>query len=172
MILGRFILRFLLVPLGIAAAASVGVIVIIVGEWNAFISFAQANPDPSAYVIGAMIFAPFILMMLAGGALGMMAPAAIGIAAAEMFALRSWIYHIGNGAISAWVGWSMVDGPRGTEKIFQDPKIILMMGVFAGLTYWLIAGWSSGFWKPVFGRELPPPPAAPTSQIRSINDEI
>lgn len=168
MIVGRFILRFLLVPLGIAAAVSVGIVVVVIGEWNAFIAFTKTNPDTEAYVIAAMIFAPFVFMVLAGGALGMMAPAAIGIAAAEFFALRSWIFHVGNGAISAWVGWSMIDGPRGTEKIFQDPKTILIMGLFAGLTYWLIAGWSSGFWKPVFGSDAPPasPPSAPANPAR------
>ena len=109
-------------------------------------------------MLGAMMFAPFILMMLAGGALGMLAPAAIGILIAEFFAIRSWIFHVANGALSAWVGWSMIDGPRGTEKLFQDPKLIVLMGLLAGVTYWLIAGWSSGFWKPVFGQNLPPPP--------------
>jgi hypothetical protein len=160
MIVARFILRFLLVPLGIVAAATVGLAVVIVGEWNAFITYANANPDAGAFVVGAMVFAPFILMVLAGAALAMMAPGAIGILASEFFALRSWIFHVGNGALSAWVGWSMIDGPRGTEKIFQDPKIVIVMGLFAGLTYWLIAGWSAGFWKPVFAREDVPAPAA------------
>ncbi len=165
MIVGRFILRFLLVPLGIAAAALVGIAVVMTGEWQAFVAFVNANPDSSGeYFIAAMISAPFLLMMLGGAALTMLAPGAIGILISEFFALRSWIFHVGNGAISAWVGWSMIDGPRDTAKLFNDPKLIVVMGLMAGVTYWLVAGWSAGFWKPVFGREAAspaPPPQLP-----------
>ena len=156
MIVARFILRFLVVPFGILAAVMVGLAVVIVGEWNAYVAFANSHPESGEFVIGAMIFAPFIFMILVGGALGMLAPGAIGILIAEFFAIRSWIFHVANGALSAWVGWSMIDGPRGTEKLFQDPKLIVLMGLFAGITYWLIAGWSAGFWKPVFGSDLRP----------------
>jgi hypothetical protein len=158
MILARFILRFLLVPFGIVAAATVALVVVMIGEWNAFVAFANAHPDAGGYVGGAMMFAPFVLMLLAGDALVMLAPGAIGILVAEFFAIRSWIFHVANGAVSAWVGWSLIDGPRGTEKLFQDPKIIVVMGLLAGVTYWLIAGWSAGFWKPVFAQAAPPAP--------------
>jgi hypothetical protein len=157
MILGRFILRFLLVPLGIAAAALVGIAVIMIGEWNAFVAYVNSDQQSVEYVLAAMMFAPFLLMMLAGAALGMLAPGAIGILISEFFALRSWMFHVANGAISAWVGWSMIDGPRDTTKLFNDPKLIVVMGLLAGVTYWLVAGWSAGFWKPVFGPEVPPP---------------
>ncbi|MGZ5828314.1 MAG: hypothetical protein ACXWJW_07225 [Xanthobacteraceae bacterium] len=157
MIIARFILRFLVVPFGILAAVTVGLAVIIIGDWNAYVAFANSHPESGEFMIGAMMFAPFIFVVLVGGALGMLAPAAIGILISEFFAIRSWIFHIANGALSAWVGWSLIDRPRGTEKLFQDPKLIVLMGLLAGVTYWLIAGWSAGFWKPVFGRELPPP---------------
>jgi hypothetical protein len=157
MILARFILRFLLVPLGIVAAAVVGIVVIMVGEWNAFVAFMTAHPDDSGYMIGAMMFAPILLMTLGGGALAMLAPGSIGILVAEFFAIRSWIFHVANGALSAWVGWKMFEGPSGAAKLFQDPKLIVVMGIMAGITYWVIAGWSAGFWKPVFAQNLPPP---------------
>jgi len=160
-ILGRFFLRFLLVPLGIAAAALVGIAVVMIGEWNAFVAYVNSDQQSVEYALAAMMFAPFLLMMLAGAALGMLAPGAIGILISEFFALRSWMFHVANGAISAWVGWSMIDGPRDTAKLFNDPKLIVVMGLLAGVTYWLIAGWSAGFWKPVFGPDVPPPPATP-----------
>jgi hypothetical protein len=153
---GRLLLRFLVVPFGIVAAVAVGLTVLIVGEWNAYIAFVNAHPESGEFMVGAMMFAPFIFVMLVGAALQMLALAAVGIVAAEFFAIRSWIFHVANGALSAWIGWSLIDGPRGTEKLFQDPKLIVLMGLFAGITYWLIAGWSAGFWKPVFGRALPP----------------
>ena len=169
MIVGRFILRFLLVPLGIAAAALVGIAVVMIGEWNAFVAFVNANPGSSEeYFVAAVIAAPFLMMMLGGAALTMLAPGAIGILIAEFFAIRSWMFHVANGVISAWVGWSMIDGPRDTAKLFSDPKLILVMGLLAGVTYWLIAGWSAGFWKPVFGPDVPPaspPPELPANSV-------
>jgi hypothetical protein len=168
MILGRFILRFLLVPFGIAAAALAGIAVVMIGEWNAFVAFVNANPDSSAeYFVAATIAAPFLLMMLGGAALTMLAPGAIGILISEFFALRSWMFHVGNGAVSAWVGWSMFDGPRDTDTLFHDPKLIVVMGLMAGVTYWLVAGWSAGFWRPVFGPDAPlaPPPESPAKSV-------
>jgi hypothetical protein len=158
MIVGRFILRFLLVPFGIAVAVLVGLLVMLAGEWNAFVAFANNHPDSPGYALGVLFFAPWILLMLVGGALMMLSPALIGIAISEFFAVRSWIYHIGNGVLSAWVGWTLIDGPKDSAKLFQEPKLILLMGLVAGICYWLIAGWSAGFWKPVFRQPLPPPP--------------
>jgi hypothetical protein len=168
MLLGRFILRFLLVPLGIAAAALAGIAVVMIGEWQAFVAFVNANPDSGPeYFVAATIAAPFLLMMLGGAALTMLAPGAIGILISEFFALRSWMFHVGNGAVSAWVGWSMFDGPRDTDTLFHDPKLIVVMGLMAGVTYWLVAGWSAGFWRPVFGPDAPlaPPPESPAKSV-------
>ena len=157
MILGRFILRFLLVPFGIAVATSVGLLVMLIGEWTEFSAYVQSHPDSGNYALSVMFFSPWILLVLTGGALMMLSPALIGIAVSELFAVRSWLFHIANGLLSAWVGWTLVDGPNGTQKLFENPKLIVLMGLVAGACYWLIAGWSAGFWKPVFGQELPPP---------------
>jgi len=35
-------------------------------------------------------------------------------------------------------------------------------GLAGGFAYWAVAGWSAGFWKPVFTRPMrPPPPGDP-----------
>jgi hypothetical protein len=161
MILGRFILRFLLVPFGIAMAVSIGLLVMLIGEWSEFSAYVQAHPDSGNYALNVLFFSPWILLVLTGGALQMLSPALVGIAISEFFAVRSWIFHLGNGVLSAWIGWSLVDGPRGSEKLFQDPKLVLLMGLVAGIAYWLIAGWSAGFWKPVFRGALPPAQPSP-----------
>jgi hypothetical protein len=41
---------------------------------------------------------------------------------------------------------------------YSEPLIAVGAGIAAGFAYWLVAGWSAGFWKPVFS---PPPGAAP-----------
>src|SRR4029079_1701786 len=156
MILGRFILRFLLVPIGIVVAVVIGLLVMLIGEWNEFSAYVQSHPDSGNYALTVLFFSPWILLWLTGGALMMLSPALIGIAVSEFFAVRSWIFPIGNGAVSAWVGWTLIDGPQRTQKLFENPKLIVLMGVVAGICYWLIAGWSAGFWKPVFRQELPP----------------
>ena len=165
MILGRFILRFLLVPFGIVVAVAVGLLVMLIGEWNDFSAYVLSHPDSPGYALGVFFFAPWILLMLVGGALLMLSPALIGIAISEFFAVRSWIFHICNGLLSAWVGWTLVDGPQGSQKLFENPKLILLMGLIAGICYWLIAGWSAGFWKPVFRQPLPPPQPAPIKPV-------
>jgi hypothetical protein len=158
MILGRFILRFLLVPLGICFAVSVGMLVVMLAEWQAFVAYINANPDAAGQVVELMFVAPWALVVLSRSALVMLSPGVIGILISEFFAVRSWIFHVANGILSAWVGWSLTDNPGSAQKFFADPKVILIMGLSAGIAYWAVAGWSAGFWKPVF-REARPPSA-------------
>jgi hypothetical protein len=80
----------------------------------------------------------------------MLAPAAIAALIAEAFAIRSWIYHALNGGLSAWVGWSATGDMRDEYAFLTDPKIVVAAGIAAGFCYWLVAGWSAGFWKPLF----------------------
>lgn len=165
MILGRLILRFLLVPLGICFAVSVGMLVVMLAEWGAFIAYVNANPNAASHVVALIFYAPWVMLVLSGSALVMLSPGAIGILVSEFFAIRSWIFHVANGVVSAWVGWSLTDNPQGGERFFADPKVILLMGFAAGIAYWLVAGWSAGFWKPVFGDKLPPAPISRAAAI-------
>jgi hypothetical protein len=154
--LGRLILRFLVVPFGALVAVCVGVIVIIVGEWNAFVAALEASPNVPPDTVAAMFFmAPWVLMVLIWSAMLMLAPGAIGILIAEFFAIRSWIFHIGNGIASAWVGATLIDRPDANGPFFSNPKLVILAGLLAGLAYWLIAGWNAGFFKPVMQRDIP-----------------
>ncbi len=153
--LGRLILRFLVVPAGALVAVCVGVIVIIVGEWNAFRAALEASPNVAPETVAAMFFmAPWVIMVLVGSAMLMLAPGVIGILVAEFFAIRSWIFHVGNGIVSAWVGASLISGPDSSGPFFSNSKLVVIAGLFAGLAYWLIAGWSAGFFKPVMRRGI------------------
>ena len=51
-----------------------------------------------------MLAAPVLLVTLL---CVMWLPGAIGILISEGFAIRSWIFHAGNGAASAWIGWNL-----------------------------------------------------------------
>ena len=54
---------------------------------------------------------------------------------------------------------------RRQYEFYDDPIMAAAAGLAAGFAYWAVAGWSAGFWKPVFrpgrGRGRAPPPALP-----------
>jgi len=89
---------------------------------------------------------------------------------AETFALRSWMFHAGNGAVSAWIGWNLFGYMDNTRVPLNGPAAVLAAGLAGGFAYWAIAGWNAGFWKPLSrsGQEtrLPPTPASRPPQIR------
>ena len=159
--LGRFILRLLVVPFGALAALCVAEMVVIFINWHNFIELltkAQRSSEDAA--VALMFVAPLVFLQLAWAAFSMMLPAVVGVAIAEGLAIRSWIYHAANGAISAWIGWSLID-LRSDGHFFDQPTIVLAAGLAAGFAYWLIAGWSSGFWKPAFEAAGPVTPGSP-----------
>ena len=101
--LGRLLLRFLLVPLGYFVGGGdrhAGDRVRLVEARS-----AAADPDAQPFAVFGFVFAaPVLLVMLLSV---MWLPAAIGVLISETFAIRSWIFHAGNGAASAWIGWSL-----------------------------------------------------------------
>jgi hypothetical protein len=163
--LGRLLLRVLLVPLGYFVAVIIGTLVIVFGSWK--LGVAASDPDHQPFAVFGFVFAaPVLLVML----LSMMwLPAAIGILISETFAIRSWIFHAGNGAASAWIGWSLFGYIDDSRIPLNEPLPVVAAGLAGGLDYWAIAGWSAGFWKPIFHPEpvaLPPKVASHPPEIR------
>ena len=101
-----------------------------------------------------MFAAPVLLVMLLSV---MWLPAAIGILISEAFAIRSWIFHAGNGAVSAWIGWSMFGYVDDTRIPLNEPLAVIAAGLAGGFAYWAVAGWSaaSGSRCSVPSRRLP-----------------
>jgi hypothetical protein len=162
--LARFILRLLLVPLGAAVAIPVSLTILLIANWGGIAALANANPDEQGSWFVAFLFAGPVLAVLFSFVLLMsLSAAAIGVLIAEAFALRSWIYHAANGGLSAWIGASLTSDIHEKYRFLTEPKVMIAAGLAGGLAYWLVAGWSSGFWKPVFGpKPLPAPAVAPT----------
>ena len=163
--LARLLLRVVLVPLGYFVAVIIGTLVIVFGSWK--LGVAASDPDHQPFAVFGFVFAaPVLLVML----LSMMwLPAAIGVLISETFAIRSWMFHAGNGAVSAWIGWSLFGYIDDTRIPLNEPLPVVAAGLAGGLAYWAIAGWSAGFWKPVFGPEpvtLPPKMASHPPEIR------
>jgi hypothetical protein len=146
--LGRLLLRFVLVPLGYFVAVVVATLVIVFGSWR--LGQVAAHPDTQAFAIFGFVFAaPVLLVMLLSL---MWLPAAIGILISETFAIRSFLFHAGNGAVSALIGWNLFGYIDETGIPLNEPLAVIAAGLAGGLAYWAIAGFSAGFWKPVFRR--------------------
>src|SRR5215468_11201133 len=86
---------------------------------------------PLGYVVAVVVVTLVILMWL---------PATIGILISEAFAIRSFMFHAGNGAVSAFIGWSLFGYVDARRIPLNEPLPVLAAGLAAGLAYWLIAG--------------------------------
>jgi hypothetical protein len=161
----RLLLRFLLVPLGYFAGVLAGTLVILFGSWKIGHVLASDFDSRTIAAYGFVFAAPVLLVLLLSV---MWLPAAIGILIAETFAIRSWIFHAGSGAVSAWIAWHLFGYVDDSRIALNGPLAVISAGLAGGLAYWAIAGWNAGFWKPVFrsGQEIALPPASRPPQIR------
>ena len=151
MIVIRFLLRFLLVPFAASVAVAVAVGVVMMAYWNRFAALVAAHPPPQGDVeFALLLIAPGLVLSTA--VVAMLAPAALGALIAEAFAIRHWLFHAANGGLSVWLGWAAMEEVRKPYEFFDEPLIVVGAGIAAGFAYWAIAGWSAGFWKPVFRR--------------------
>jgi len=144
---GRLLLRFLLVPLGYVVAVLAGTLVILIGSWRIG-QAVTSDPDAQVVVVFGFLFAgPVLLVTLLSI---MWLPGAIGILISEALAIRSWMFHAGNGAVAAWIGWGLFGYVDDTRIPVNEPLAVIAAGLAGGFAYWAVAGWSAGFWKPVF----------------------
>ena len=146
----RLLLRLLLVPLGAVMATCVAVAVLIVAHWSALMALAAASAQAQEeWFVAFLVAGPVLAMLFSLMAVYALMPAAVGVLISELFAVRSWIFHAANGALAMWIGWSLMAEMREEYRAFGDPTVLIAAGLAGGLAYWLIAGWSAGFWKPV-----------------------
>ena len=150
----RLILRLFLVPLGGVVAVTVAMILLVVAHWHEFAALADARPDEQGYWLLAFVLAGPVLAFLLSLAVALtLLAAAVGVLISEAFAIRSWIYHAANGGLAAWIGWSLMQDAQNDYRFLAEPKIMVAAGLAGGLAYWVVAGSTAGFWKPVFRSE-------------------
>jgi hypothetical protein len=157
----RLLARLILVPLGAAAGIAAAVAVIVMAHWNALTAAANADPQGQQDYLFALVAAgPALVWLLSAWAVHMAAPAAIGIVISEALAIRSWLFHAANGALASWIGWALTQnldaGDRHDYGFLAEPRILVAAGLAAGLAYWLVAGWTAGFGRPMRARPAPP----------------
>jgi hypothetical protein len=157
-IIGRFLMRLLLVPLGGCVAICVAMTVVLIAQWN---RFAALNGDDISGLTAFLVIGPMLAISMAF----MLLPAMLAALIAEAFAIRSLFYHAICGGLSAWVSLVTIGALDKDYDLSNAPLIAVGAGIAAGFAYWAVAGWSAGFWKPVFAQPPAdlPPPAAPSS---------
>ena len=166
----RLLVRFILVPLGYFAAVIAGACVILFGSWQFGTALMSENSEAFAYgIFGAFIAGPILFGTLL---ISMWLPASIGVLISEAFAIRSWIFHALNGAVSAWLGWQMFGAFDQSDIPLNEPKYVIAAGIAGGFAYWAVAGRTAGFWKPIYPQPaqpvLPPPdPFNPPAQTKA-----
>jgi hypothetical protein len=153
----RLLLRFLLVPLGFLAASIAGTLVVMAASWQLVGLAMSGDADGPAYALfGLAIGGPILLIFVL---VFMLLPASIGILISEAFAIRGWIFHALNGMASAWLGWKLYAGMAAKSMPIDQPLVIIAAGIAGGFAYWAVAGFSAGFYKPVFRRAATTLPA-------------
>jgi hypothetical protein len=157
-ILIRLVLRFILVPLGAVAAIAAATAVVVIAHHNALAALLDADPQAQQdYFIAMMLAGPVLALLLSIWAFHMFVPAMIGVVISEALAIRSWIYHAANGGISAWLGWVLTQDIQEEYRFLTEPRILIAAGLVGGLVYWLVAGWTAGFWRPAGPERRPAP---------------
>jgi hypothetical protein len=146
----RLLLRFILVPLGYCAAAIAGTLVFVGASMHLVDVALGGHPDGPIHALSALILGGWIVGIFAIAYMAL--PASVGILISEAFAIRSWVYHALNGVAAAWVGFQVYEGSAGRGLQLDQPLVIAAAGLAGGFAYWAVAGFSAGFWKPVFRR--------------------
>jgi hypothetical protein len=148
-VIGRLLLRFILVPLGAVMALAAAGALIAISQWNAFEAVLAADPQAQEdYVVAFVVAGPLLFSLMSSWAHYTFVPALAGVLLAEAFAIRSILFHAANGAVCALIGWSLTGDLR-DEYFLSNPTILVAAGIAAGFVYWLIAGSTAGFWKPL-----------------------
>ena len=149
-VLIRLLLRFILVPLGFAVAVVAATAVVVIAHRSALVALLDADPQAQQEYFIALAFAgPLLALLLSIWAFYVFVPAVIGVLISEAFAIRSWIFHAANGGLSAWFGWALTQDIRDEYRFLAEPKILIAAGLFGGLAYWIVSGWTAGFWRPL-----------------------
>jgi len=164
--LGRFLLRLILVPLGGAVAVTVGMTVIVIAHWHSVRTLLDADVETQQdYIFAFMSAGALLATLLAIWAAYVLVAAAAGVVISEALAIRSWIYHAANGGLAAWLGYTLTQDMRDRYGLLADPQILIASGLAAGFAYWLVAGSSAGFWKPLWPQRSPQSPPLPSPPL-------
>ena len=132
--------RLIVISLAFFVACMAALAVFAAGIWQA-IDFGAHGPDadPVALFFNTVLIASFAIFFI--GTL-VAAPAFLAMIVAEIFSLRSWIYHVGAGAAATAI--PLVLQETGPSQDGFSIMLHLAAGMTGGLVYWLLAGRRAG----------------------------
>ncbi len=152
--LRHILLRFVLVSVGVSLAMAVSAMAA-----YPFITFPSPTPPADisasgygAELVTAIILFPINIVLVALQPLVTISMiwqiGVIGMLAAEVFAWRSWMFHVANGAIAAALAAGSLSFLAAGGEANQMLIGFIAAGAVSGLVYWGIAGRSAGFRLP------------------------
>lgn len=150
--LARLAARLILAPLGFCCGVVAGFALLAIISAEHFAAVTLFPED--VMILGYDLSVNALTVMLLFAPL-MGAPAIVAVLIAEMFSIRSWVFHAAAGAGSALMPWTLA--PSSFESPNFTAPEILAAGCVGGLTHWLIAGRKSGLGDP----ETEPPAGDP-----------
>jgi len=59
------------------------------------------------------------------------------------------MFHAANGTLSVSTALVLTQDIICAPQLHVKPRIVVAAGLTAGLVYWITAGWTAGFWKPL-----------------------
>jgi hypothetical protein len=94
-VIGRLLLRIILVPLGATIALAAAGAMLVVTQRDAFHAVLAADPQAQEdYVFALIVAGPLLVRLMSTWAHYTFVPALAGAFIAETFAIRSWMFHV------------------------------------------------------------------------------
>ena len=141
--LARFVTRLFLAPLGFVCGLLAGFAALALISANRFGDIALF-PNEVMLLGVDMALGGWVAALVLAPLIG--APAIVAVLIAELFAIRSWVYHAAAGAITAALPWALL--PSGVDGPMYQAVEILACGFVGGFVHWLVAGRTAGFFAP------------------------
>lgn len=154
MTLRHVLIRLVLIALGLNFALPAGLLAfaIVIGP---LLGLTGASGDPLLMLMNTLLIAAVSTKFVEAWSL---LPVLGVIALAELFAYRSWVYHVSAGALAAVCSGLLTNKSPGSEMLG-----LVIAGMASGFVYWLIAGRRSGIRRtgltpPTYGATVWPEP--------------
>lgn len=145
-----FISRFFVVLFSLFFAMLAAGIALAIGVMAPELVSVSSDPIEKFMFFAGAFFATWLAVAAA------FVPAAIAVAIAEIFDIRSIFYYaIGGGLIAAlaWYSTDMSIRLENTTDLSPVPyglQLVVAAGIIGGFVYWLLAGRKAGLWKNPF----------------------
>jgi hypothetical protein len=145
-----FISRFFVILFSLVFAILAAGIALAIGVMAPELFSVSSDPIEKFMFFAAAFFATSFVGATA------FVPAAILVAIAEIFDIRTIFYYALGGALIAAVAWYSADisvrleNTTDISPVTWGLQLVIAAGIIGGFVYWLLAGRKAGLWKNPF----------------------